>query len=101
MTALGLALAAVLLFGQPAASAQPARPGTYQASGVVVAIDRDMGRVTIDTDAVEALNLPALALALNVYDRRLWNRVHRGQHLQFEFMKQGNNFVLLRILKTP
>ena len=101
MTALGIALAAVLAFGQPAANSQPARPGAYQASGVVVAVDRDMGRVTIDADPVEALKLPALALAFNVYDQRVWSRVHKGQRLQFEFMKQGNNYVLLRVLKAP
>jgi len=58
-----------------------------------------MGRVTIDAEPVEALKLPALALAFIVYDERVWNRVYKGQKLDFEFMKQGNNFVLLRVRK--
>ena len=58
-----------------------------------------MGRVTIEADPVEALRLPALALAFIVYDERVWNRVYKGQKLDFEFMKQGNNFVLLRVRK--
>ena len=98
-SALALALAAVLALGQPDAGTQP-RPGTYRGSGTVVAIDRDMGRVTIEVDPVEALKLPALALAFNVHDERIWNRVYRGKKLDFDFIKQGNNYVLLRILKT-
>jgi len=67
-----------------------------------MAIDRDMGRVTIEAEPIEALKLPALALAFIVYDERVWNRVSKGRKLDFEFMKQGNNYVLLRVLKpTP
>jgi len=95
--ALVAALAPALAFGQPGQA--PAKPGTYQGSGVVVAIDRDMNRVTIEAEPVEALKLPALALAFIVYDERVWKRVYKGQKLDFEFMKQGNNFVLLRVLK--
>jgi len=40
-----------------------------------MAIDRDMGRVTIEAEPIEALKLPALALAFIVYDERVWNRV--------------------------
>lgn len=98
MTALALALAAALAFGQPTA-APPSKPGTYRGSGVVVAVDRGMGRVTIEADPVEALKLPALALAFIVYDERVWSRVAKGRKLDFEFIKQGNNYVLLRVLK--
>jgi Cu/Ag efflux protein CusF len=100
VTALALALAATLALGQPTAA--PPKPGTYRGSGVVVAVDRDMGRVTIEVEPVEALKLPALALAFIVYDERVWSRVQRGRNLDFEFIKQGNNYVLLRVLKpTP
>jgi Cu/Ag efflux protein CusF len=98
VTALALALAAMLAFSQ-APAVQPAKPGTYRGSGVVVAIDRDMNRVTIEAEPVEALKLPALALAFIVYDERVWSRVPRGKRVDFEFMKQGNNYVLLRVLK--
>ena len=89
--ALALALLAGLAFGQPA---------TYRGTGTVIAVDRDMGRVTIDADSVDAPKLPAVALAFIVYDQRVWNRVYRGRKVEFEFAKQGNNYVLLRVLKT-
>ena len=92
MNAAALILVAALAFGQP---------GTYKGTGTVVAIDRDMGRVTIEVDPIAALKLPELALAFNVYSERVWNRVHRGDHVEFEFAKQGNNFVLLRVLNKP
>jgi len=92
MNALALALVAALAFAQPAA---------YRGTGTVIAVDRDMGRVTIDADSVDAPKLPAVALAFIVYDQRLWSRLPKGRKLEFEFIKQGNNYVLLRVLKTP
>jgi Cu(I)/Ag(I) efflux system periplasmic protein CusF len=89
-------LALVLLGG--AAFAQGER---YQASGAVVAIDRDLGRVTIDADPIEPLKLPALGLAFIVYDRNLLDRLRTGRRIDFEFVKQGRSFVLVRVLKTP
>jgi len=94
MNALALALVTALAFSQPA------KPPPYKGSGTVIAVDRDMGRVTIDTDEVDAPKLPAVALAFVVYDQRLWNRVSKGRKVEFEFAKQGNNYVLLRVLKT-
>ena len=90
--ALALVLLTTLAFGQPAA---------YRGTGTVIAIDRDMGRVTIDADTVDAPKLPAVALAFIVYDQRLWSRLAKGRKLEFEFTKQGNNYVLLRVLKAP
>ena len=91
MKAAALALMAALALGQPA---------TYKGAGTVVAVDRDMGRVTIEAEPIEALKLPALALAFNVHDQRVWNRVYRGRYVEFEFIKQGNNYLLLRVLNT-
>lgn len=88
-------LALVLLAG--VASAQGER---YKASGAVVAIDRDLGRVTIDADPIDELKLPALALAFIVYDRKLLERLHSGRKVEFEFVRQGRSFVLVRLLKT-
>ena len=90
--ALALVLLTTLAFGQPA---------TYRGTGTVIAVDRDMGRVTIDAETVDAPKLPAVALAFIVYDQRLWSRMPKGRKLEFEFAKQGNNYVLLRVLKTP
>jgi len=89
MNALALALAAALALAQPA---------TYKGTGTVIAVDREMGRVTIDADSVDAPKLPAVALAFVVYDQRVWNRVAKGRKVEFEFAKQGNNYVLLRVL---
>jgi len=56
--------------------------------------------VTIDTDPIDELKLPALGLAFSVYDRNLLERLRSGRKIEFEFVKQGRNFVLLRVLKT-
>ena len=72
----------------------------YIANGTVISVDRDLSRITIDTDAIEALKLPALALAFSVHDRNLLDRVRTGRKVEFEFVKQGRNFVLVRLLKN-
>jgi Cu(I)/Ag(I) efflux system protein CusF len=88
-------LALLLLAG--AALAQGER---YKASGAIVAVDRDLGRVTIDTEPIDALKLPALGLAFVVYDRSLLERMRSGRRIEFEFVKQGRSFVLVRVLKS-
>ena len=91
--ALALLLAAGLAFGQ-------SRPETIKASGTVVAIDHELGRVTVDTNPIEELKLPALGLAFVVYDRRLLDRLRAGRKIEFEFIRQGRSFVLVRVLKN-
>lgn len=66
----------------------------------MVAIDRDLGRVTIDTEPIDELKLPALGLAFVVYDRNLLERMRAGRKVEFEFIKQGRSFVLVRVLKN-
>jgi Cu(I)/Ag(I) efflux system protein CusF len=90
--ALALLLAIGLAFGQPRE--------TLKGSGTVVAIDRELSRVTIDSDPIEELKLPALGLAFVVYDRRLFDRLRAGRKVEFEFVRQGRNFVLVRVLRN-
>jgi Cu(I)/Ag(I) efflux system protein CusF len=91
--ALALLLAAGLAFGQSRAAE------TLKGSGTVVAVDRELSRVTIDTDPIEELKLPALGLAFVVYDRRLLDKLRAGRKIEFQFIRQGRNFVLVRVLK--
>jgi Cu/Ag efflux protein CusF len=90
--ALALLLAADLAFGQSRE--------TLKGSGTVVAVDHELSRVTIDTDPIEELKLPALGLAFVVYDRKLLGRLRAGRKIEFEFIRQGRNFVLVRVLRN-
>jgi Cu/Ag efflux protein CusF len=90
--ALALLLAAGLAFGQSRE--------TLKGSGTVVAVDHELSRVTIDTNPIEELKLPALGLAFVVYDRRLLDRLRAGRKVEFEFIRQGRSFVLVRLLKN-
>lgn len=92
--ALALLLSAGLAIG-PSRAAE-----TLKASGTVVAVDRELSRVTIDTDPIEELKLPALGLAFVIYDRRLLDRLRAGRKIEFEFIRQGRNFVLVRVLRN-
>lgn len=92
--ALAILLAAGLAFG-PSRAAE-----TFKASGTVVAVDHELGRVTIDANPIEELKLPALGLAFVVYDRRIMDRLRAGRKIEFEFIRQGRNFVLVRVLRN-
>ena len=90
--ALALFFVACLAFGQSRE--------TLKGSGTVVAVDHELSRVTIDTNPIEELKLPALGLAFVVYDRRLLDRLRAGRKVEFEFIRQGRSFVLVRLLKN-
>jgi Cu/Ag efflux protein CusF len=90
--ALALLLAATLAFGQSRE--------TLKGRGTVVAVDHELSRVTIDTNPIEELKLPALGLAFVVYDRKLLGKLRAGRKIEFEFIRQGRNFVLVRVLRN-
>ena len=73
------ALLALLLL----AAAALGQSERYRASGTVVAVDRDLGRVTIDTNPIEELKLPALGLAFIVHDGNLLDRMRYGEVTDF------------------
>jgi Cu/Ag efflux protein CusF len=97
---LAFVLCAGSVFGQ---NAQAPRPKTalHTATGIVIAVDRERRKVTLDAAPVEDLKLPALALALLVSNRAILDKIRVGQRVKVEFIEQGRNFALTRIAPAP
>lgn len=94
-----LALLALLAASAPPAGAQSRT--VHTTSGVVIALDREHRKMTVDAAPVEALRLPALALSFIAANRAVLDKVRVGQRVKVDFVEQGKNFALTRITPLP
>jgi Cu(I)/Ag(I) efflux system periplasmic protein CusF len=70
---------------------------SYKASGTVTKIDPKAGRITIAHGPVEALKWPAMTMGFAVKDKELLERAQPGKKVEFEFAKQGSDYVIVKI----
>ena len=70
---------------------------TYWAVGVVKALDAAAGTVTFDHEAVKSLNWPAMTMSFNVKDKTLFDRLAQGKKVQFEFVEEGEKYVVTAV----
>src|SRR5690242_17657213 len=95
-----LALLALL----SAAGAAPAGAQSrtvHTTTGVVIALDREHRKMTVDAAPVDELGLPALALSFIAHSRELLDKVRVGQRVKVDFIEQGRNFALTRVTALP
>jgi Cu(I)/Ag(I) efflux system periplasmic protein CusF len=92
VAAVAMLSAAVPTIAQPAV-----RGSAYKASGTVTKIDPAAGRVTIAHGPVQALKWPAMSMTFGVKDKALLGRAQPGKKVEFEFEKQGSDYVITRI----
>ena len=79
--------------GQTAGGAQQVASG----SGVVQAIDRDRGTVTIQHEALPALNMMAMTMAYAVKDRSLIANLRPSQKVEFQLARDGGDYLITEI----
>jgi len=79
--------------GKPPAS----NAKTYRAVGVVKALDAAAGTVTFDHEAVKSLNWPSMTMSFNIKDRALFSRLAQGKKVEFEFVEEGENYVVTAV----
>lgn len=70
---------------------------TYRAVGVVRALDAAAGTVTFAHEAIKSLNWPAMTMSFNVKDKTLYNRLAQGKKVEFEFVEEGENYVVTAV----
>jgi len=73
----------------------------YTTTGVVIALDREHRKMTVDAAPVDELGLPALALSFLASSRELLDKVRVGQRVKVDFIEQGRNFALTRVTPLP
>lgn len=90
-----------VLLALTVAGADAQSRAVHTATGVVIMVDREMQKMTVDAAPVPELSLPALALSFLASNRSLLEKVRVGQRVQVEFVELGRNFSLTRVTPLP
>ena len=83
--------------GLDQAQAPGARQQTAIGSGLVLAIDREKGVVTISHRAVPALNMPPMTMGFPVKDKRQLSNLQPMQKVEFQLAYDGNDYLIIDI----
>lgn len=70
----------------------------HHAYGIVKTIDRVAGTVTLAHGPVESLGWPAMTMCFQVRDKTLFARLAIDKKIEFEFKKQGTDYVMTGVL---
>ena len=97
-----LALAALSMGSVPLAGAQmkhgqAEKAQVHKGNGVVTNVDRAAGKLTLKHDPIKSLNWPAMTMAFAVKDKAMLDKVAKDKKVEFEFMQQGQQFVITSI----
>ena len=66
----------------------------HTAKGVVKKIDAKSGMVTVAHGPVKTMNWPAMTMAFKVKDKAMLDKFTDGKEVEFDFIKQGDDFVI-------
>jgi Cu(I)/Ag(I) efflux system protein CusF len=105
--AAALGLAAILPLqaadpGHGGHSPQPAASGTlHQGRGVVEALDRAKGVVTLEHDPIPALRWPKMVMDFKVEDPAQLAGLKEGDRVAFDLRMAGKEYSLARIAPAP
>ena len=79
------------------ADAKAAAAATHKATGVVKQTDPAAGKVTLTHDPVKELNWPGMTMGFVVKDPALFKKLEPGRKIEFEFIQQGNTFIVTSV----
>jgi Cu(I)/Ag(I) efflux system protein CusF len=103
-----IALSAFLVLSMPAFAqsggmkgmdmkSEKAQGGVHKGTGVVTNIDRAGGKVTLKHDPIKSLNWPTMTMAFSVKDKAMLDKLSKDKKVEFEFVQQGQQFVITSI----
>jgi Cu(I)/Ag(I) efflux system protein CusF len=78
-------------------SEKKAESRSHKGTGVVTNIDRAGGKVTLKHDPIKSLNWPTMTMAFAVKDKAMLDKLAKDKKVQFEFVQQGQQFVITSI----
>lgn len=73
--------------------------GPIQGTGTVASIDIAAGTVTLDHDAINAINWPAMKMQFKVEDPMMLNDIATGEHVAFELKSAEDTGTVTMIKK--
>jgi Cu(I)/Ag(I) efflux system protein CusF len=80
-----------------AKSNEKAQSEVHKGTGVVTNVDRAGGKVTLKHDPIKSLNWPTMTMAFAVKDKAMLEALAKDKKVQFEFVQQGDQFVITSI----
>jgi Cu(I)/Ag(I) efflux system protein CusF len=69
----------------------------HKGTGVVTNVDRAGGKVTLKHDPIKSLNWPTMTMAFGVKDKAMLEKLAKDKKVEFEFIQQGQQFVITSI----
>jgi Cu(I)/Ag(I) efflux system protein CusF len=101
-----VAVAALSMVATPASRAQSdgmagmdvekkSQTQIHKASGTVTKVDRIGSKVTIAHGAIQTLKWPAMTMSFVVNDKALLGTLSSGKKVEFEFVQQGRDYVIV------
>ena len=69
----------------------------HKGTGVVTNVDRTGGKVTLKHEPIKSLNWPTMTMAFGVKDKAMLDKVAKDKKVEFEFVQQGQQFVITSI----
>ena len=69
----------------------------HKGTGVVTNVDRTGGKVTLKHDPIKSLNWPTMTMAFGVKDKAMLDKLTKDKKVEFEFVQQGQQFVITSI----
>jgi len=67
---------------------------THKGTGTVTKVDPAGSKVTIAHGPVQTLKWPAMTMTFGVKDKALLGKLSSGKKVEFEFVKQGSEYVI-------
>jgi Cu(I)/Ag(I) efflux system protein CusF len=81
----------------PAAQHGKSAHSTAMTRGEVRKVDKDAGRITINHEPLENLNMPAMTMVFRVKEPAMLDQVKAGDKVKFQAEKIGGAFTLTKI----
>lgn len=71
---------------------------THSGIGTVQSTDRTKGEITLKHEPISDLNWPAMTMTFHVKDSRIFDRLQPGKRVAFEFVADGNRYVVTSVI---
>lgn len=76
---------------------QDSKAEAHHGVGTVKSVDPAKGSITLMHEPVESMGWPAMTMAFNVKDKALLKKATPGKQVKFDFIQQGNRYVITAI----
>ena len=69
----------------------------HRGTGTVKSVDAAKGTVTIDHEAINSINWPAMTMSFKARDKAMLNAVRPGEKVEFSLVASGKDYVVTQI----